>query len=414
MFRHETENLVGYLDGGLSEPARERVERHLASCARCRAALAELRAAQAALEAAGADAPAPSHNADLWARVRAEIAPAPRVRTGRRPLWALAGGAVGFAAAAASLALWLARPAPKPMITAEPPPAAHAPAPAQRPQPAPRPRDRQDIREAKPPPPEAEPRPMPAGPPRTRPEPRRLARLEPPPETPMRAVPPPAPPVDRTPTPAAEPAPPVDAPAPAALNNEVRTLKAAPQAEAHDEPAPATPAAPAPAPLAGGFGGQRPAPRAAAPRERMALRGAPAPATDAAEASPTKASRQMKATLEGQRAFQRANVAMAQGRASEAMAAYREALTEGVTPTEARVAHLRLGDAAVRAGDDETARAEFTAAVEIAKDAETLNRLGAVYERLGDIPKAINAYEQSLILQPGNATARAGLSRLKP
>jgi Flp pilus assembly protein TadD len=86
-------------------------------------------------------------------------------------------------------------------------------------------------------------------------------------------------------------------------------------------------------------------------------------------------------------------------------------LDTGLPPTQARIAHIRLGDAAVKRKDDATALKEYTAAVEIAKDGSLLTRLGGVYDRLGSADKAESAYRAALALSPENAEARAGLER---
>ena len=67
-----TISLSEYLDGGLSPAEESGLERHLVSCAECRAAMSELRAVK---QRAGAlvDPPAPD---DLWAGIASRIGPA--------------------------------------------------------------------------------------------------------------------------------------------------------------------------------------------------------------------------------------------------------------------------------------------------------------------------------------------------
>lgn len=83
--------LVDYADGVLASAERERVERHLAQCARCAAAVASLREAPALLRHASAEA-----NDAFWAAQRERImqqidTPPPRAREPQRGFdWRLA------------------------------------------------------------------------------------------------------------------------------------------------------------------------------------------------------------------------------------------------------------------------------------------------------------------------------------
>jgi len=118
--------LSARMDGELAPPRREEVERHLASCADCRAVEAELRELDHLLQAPAALPPA----ADLAPRVCAAVFPPParviplprRAPPVRRPLWRAAAAAALLACASGALAL-LVRPR-------GPAPAAAAPRPA--------------------------------------------------------------------------------------------------------------------------------------------------------------------------------------------------------------------------------------------------------------------------------------------
>jgi anti-sigma factor RsiW len=83
--------LVDYADGVLASPQRERVERHLAQCARCAAAVASLREAPALLRHDSAEA-----NDAFWTAQRERImqqidTPPPRAREPQRGFdWRLA------------------------------------------------------------------------------------------------------------------------------------------------------------------------------------------------------------------------------------------------------------------------------------------------------------------------------------
>ncbi len=101
------EALHELVDGRLSGPQRETVERHLASCPSCRRELAALRAVKAELAAAGGSEPAP---APVARRIRAMLDEEDRAAARRRsPGWRWA-AAAAVVAALGSAAWWLARP----------------------------------------------------------------------------------------------------------------------------------------------------------------------------------------------------------------------------------------------------------------------------------------------------------------
>jgi hypothetical protein len=413
--RHVTNNLAGYLEGMLPPETRARVEGHLASCAHCRAELADMRAMGLALTEAGRAAPVPATDGARWSRIHAEIAPTP-ARRRFAPPWAFAGGAALAAVVVAGVLNM--RPdtvSPirdeQPRMVARAPetarPAAPSPAIGATREPAEPSAPRRPIIELIPPAPPA-PTHRPVGP----------GAAEPPPATSVR------PPAEHSP--ATEPAPvpvPAIAPAPAtaAVRREVAGAMAAPEAKAlapdaigaalpyHDDTTlrlAAPPDAPATLGDAGGspFGGGT---SAADAQARQAF----APAQSGAVVSQRKTATASESKQEALGEFARAESDRAMGKADKAKKGYSAALDTGLPPTQARIAHIRLGDAAVKRKDDATALKEYTAAVEIAKDGSLLTRLGGVYDRLGSADKAESAYRAALTLSPENAEARAGLER---
>lgn len=120
------DRLSEYLDGELKTAEHEACERHLATCASCRKAVADLRVVVARAQALRAPA-APA--TDLWPGVAARLQPRP---AGRR-WWPVAGSwrtrwlVPAVAAAVIVLAcvaelLWISRPVPAPISTARTPP----------------------------------------------------------------------------------------------------------------------------------------------------------------------------------------------------------------------------------------------------------------------------------------------------
>ena len=103
MTRHPDDALSAYVAGSLAEDERASVERHLADCAACRAAVADFRLL---LDQLAATAPAPPEIA--WPRYRAEL----RARREAR-----ADASRGIRAWTGSRARWL-RPAPLAASTA--------------------------------------------------------------------------------------------------------------------------------------------------------------------------------------------------------------------------------------------------------------------------------------------------------
>jgi hypothetical protein len=76
-----TDRLSEYLDGELPATERAALETHLASCADCRATLADLRGVVA--RAQGLEPRPPATN--LWPGIHARLTPADRLTPGRRP-----------------------------------------------------------------------------------------------------------------------------------------------------------------------------------------------------------------------------------------------------------------------------------------------------------------------------------------
>ena len=106
---HPDALLAEYVDGALAEGERAAVERHLASCERCRDEVALARAARAAL-ASVPETPAPSDlgaAAIAEARRRAGSHPAAGAPPGRPAWYRWAGAAAGIAAALLVVALIL-------------------------------------------------------------------------------------------------------------------------------------------------------------------------------------------------------------------------------------------------------------------------------------------------------------------
>ncbi len=111
MSRHPDAELSAYAAGSLANDDRARVERHLADCAACRAAVADFRVL---LEQLAATAPAPPEIA--WPRYRAELGARREARASAswpsrwlRPLPLAAATAV---AAACAVVLYLANGTP--------------------------------------------------------------------------------------------------------------------------------------------------------------------------------------------------------------------------------------------------------------------------------------------------------------
>lgn len=97
--------LISYTDGRATDAERAAVERHIATCAACRARVAEFRGVWSALDQAPALEPSPSFDARLRQRIAAEprrsgwvawLTPWPRL--------ALAGAVIAL------LAVWVAAP----------------------------------------------------------------------------------------------------------------------------------------------------------------------------------------------------------------------------------------------------------------------------------------------------------------
>jgi hypothetical protein len=76
-----TDRLSEYLDGDLPATERATLETHLASCAECRATLADLRGVVARAQALEPRPPA----TNLWPGIHARLTPAVRLTPGRRP-----------------------------------------------------------------------------------------------------------------------------------------------------------------------------------------------------------------------------------------------------------------------------------------------------------------------------------------
>lgn len=101
------------LDGSLTLPAREALQRHLGECAACRAAHEQARAVQRALRALPVEPPEPGFAARALHTARTA-----QPEGMRRPRY---GFAAGFASAlAASLAVWLVAALPHPPAAAGP------------------------------------------------------------------------------------------------------------------------------------------------------------------------------------------------------------------------------------------------------------------------------------------------------
>jgi hypothetical protein len=385
--RHVGNNLAGYLEGALPPAARERVERHVASCGRCRAELAEMRAAGLALTEAGRAAPVPAHDDALWSRVHSEIQAAPPVRP-FMPRWALPGAAA--LAAAAIAAVLVVRPGSVPApVSGRPQMVAKAPAPVSKPG-TPR------VASV----PEIQPSPVIAAPtatfsPPTRVGPRKVmvptdrvprTRLLEAPTVPAErdaaggaaasgnrmvtsetpeAVPPAAPlgALD-APMATASATPPAPLPAKSgvlAYHDDTPAAMGAPAASK-----PAAEASPA-APPAGFGGGQAPT---AAPSLRMQSRRA------------ATADRSLAKDEAGVPLFAEARADLEAGNVRQAAQRYARALAAGLPPAQAREAHIALGDIAVDEKDDASAARHYAAALAIAPDAGLSARLARVRERL--------------------------------
>lgn len=412
---HVSDKLAGYLEGGLPESERERVERHLAGCAVCREELAGLKAAGRALAEAGRAVPTPAAAPALWSRVRAEIAPAPPRRTA--PWWTFA-GASAFAAAAL-LAMVTLRTGNVPPSVAPHRPEMVAKVPLGEPH-----ADKGTGRSSELPP---------AGEPKGTPPPPPGSAQEP---------------VDRPITPRGAPVVPPVRPAPvvplAGAGKSSETLKGTLSGEAAASPEPASPGGAAGDSLAlqqretrraldGGHGApgtlMAPKPMPMAPPTPSAA-AAPAPLEDSGSATllpevtgvfsyqedngrrASGATSGKTATAGATRLFARAQSDRALGREAESRASYEAALKAGLPATQARMAHVALGEMAVKEKDDHSAMEHFSAALGISRDASVLVLLGGAYERLGQMEKARTAYRDALDLSPNNRDARAGLERL--
>lgn len=94
--------ILSYTDGRASEAEQRAVESHLASCAACRARVAEFRSVWSALDEAPALDPSPAFDARLRQRIAAEprrtwfgwLVPAPRLMLATAALALLAGWVV--------------------------------------------------------------------------------------------------------------------------------------------------------------------------------------------------------------------------------------------------------------------------------------------------------------------------------
>ncbi|MFZ4579300.1 MAG: tetratricopeptide repeat protein [Myxococcota bacterium] len=78
------------------------------------------------------------------------------------------------------------------------------------------------------------------------------------------------------------------------------------------------------------------------------------------------------------------------------------------------LAHLNLGNAAQRAGDLDTAREHWEAAVALdPRDADALTQLGVLHARAGDFPTARDLFRRALEAFPGHPAARGNLERVE-
>lgn len=106
-------------------------------------------------------------------------------------------------------------------------------------------------------------------------------------------------------------------------------------------------------------------------------------------------------------AYRRANAALAQGRAAEALPLLRQALREDASHVAARLALARL---LAEMGDDrEAADALRAGASHSAGSAEYRGLYAAVLQRLKRDSEAIQEYQAALRLMPGNAVWWMGL-----
>jgi len=106
MTRHPESDLSAYAAGNLADDERARVERHLADCAVCRAAVADFRLLLDRLAAT-----APAHPEIAWPRYRAELRARREARRGgwaRRWLRPVPLAASAAAAAACAIILYVA------------------------------------------------------------------------------------------------------------------------------------------------------------------------------------------------------------------------------------------------------------------------------------------------------------------
>ncbi|HEY3267150.1 MAG TPA: tetratricopeptide repeat protein [Armatimonadota bacterium] len=466
---HETHNLAGYLEGSLPEGSHERVTMHLERCAHCRAALTTLKAAGRALEAAGRSAPAPAFDAELWSRVRSQIS-SPHRQPSFRPRWALVGGGGALVTAGIAIVLVLSQPdaiAPppaKPTITRAPQTAAASGSPkvlAEAP--------KQRSRIAAQPPVDLTPKGSkaywsskevhPSGPPVEPP----AGHTAPPAATPAQ-------PTDRNPggarstllaaaptykAPEAElgyrrlnPAPSAagayayDNANAAAPVGSVGGTAATSMADANSGPTLGVPAAaPAPRPAGTAKDEQRGAATRRAEEKTSAavevavagplnkIQSPPAPAIVATEPPPApkvtlfadslrlsgqEANRTPKPApklMAARRLIARADLALANGDTAGARKTYQRVLDNKPIPSEARDAHIGLGDAAVKAKDDAAAIKEYRAAADIARDADLMVKLGKAYERAGKLPEARDAFKTALGLSASCVEAKEGLQR---
>jgi Tfp pilus assembly protein PilF len=99
-----------------------------------------------------------------------------------------------------------------------------------------------------------------------------------------------------------------------------------------------------------------------------------------------------------------------QGRQTEAIAHYREALS--IRPDDID-AHNNLGLLLVLRGDTQDSINEFLTAAQIApQDARSFFNLGRVYAREGELDKALENYQQAVKLDPNRAEIRFGLGNV--
>lgn len=102
------------------------------------------------------------------------------------------------------------------------------------------------------------------------------------------------------------------------------------------------------------------------------------------------------------------NLDLEEGRASEAVNSYREALQRDAHHVTART---NLGVALARTGDRRAALAAFTEATQRAPSAgEAWNGLGAMHLAEGDLPAAVDALQRAMVLLPDDANPAMNLA----